>query len=148
MDSTLFFNPFQVVYVNFATKNLLVCCYSTSSAVETISMIFPYFVNFYFQIQNPISLISMSTTYLESFGADLSKNKLFQCVSILLTGMSTVNNGLTNLLAMFCTFFESESVLQTLKVVHNIFGHNHHHLYFINVSPFTTFLYLEVHSQL
>ena len=27
----------------------------------------------------------MSTTYLESFGADLSENKLFQCVSILLT---------------------------------------------------------------
>ena len=31
----------------------------------------------------------MSTTYLESFGADLSENKLFQCLSILLTRMST-----------------------------------------------------------
>ena len=32
----------------------------------------------------------MPTTYLESFGADLSENKLFQCVSILLTGTSTI----------------------------------------------------------
>ena len=32
----------------------------------------------------------MPTTYLESFCADLSENKLFQCVSILLTGMSTL----------------------------------------------------------
>ena len=53
-------------------------------------MIFPYLVNFYLHIQSPINLISMSTTYLESFGADLSENKLFQCVSILLTGTSTV----------------------------------------------------------
>ena len=53
-------------------------------------MIFPYLVNFYLQIQNPINLISMPTTYLESFGADFSENKLFQCVSILLTGTSTV----------------------------------------------------------
>ena len=52
-------------------------------------MIFPYLVNFYHQIQNPINLISMPTTYLESFGADLSENELFQCVSILLTGTST-----------------------------------------------------------
>ena len=52
-------------------------------------MIFPYLVNSHLQIQNPIHLISMSTTYLESFGVDLSKNKLFQCVSILLTGTST-----------------------------------------------------------
>ena len=89
MDSTLFFNPFQVVCMNFATKNLLACLCSASSTVETISMIFPYLVNFYCQIQNPINLISMSTTYLESFGADLSENKLFQCISILLTGKST-----------------------------------------------------------
>ena len=68
-------------------------------------MIFPYLVNFYLHIQNQISLISVSTTHLESFGADLSENKLFQCISILLTGMSTVNNVSTNLLAMFCTFF-------------------------------------------
>ena len=53
------------------------------------SSISPYLVNFYLQIQNPIHLMSMSTTYLESFGADLSENKLFQCVSILLTGTST-----------------------------------------------------------
>ena len=52
-------------------------------------MIFPYLVNFYLQIQNPINLISMPTTYLESFGADLSEKKLFQCVFILLTGTST-----------------------------------------------------------
>ena len=32
----------------------------------------------------------MPTTYLESFGADLSENELFQCVSILLTGTSTI----------------------------------------------------------
>ena len=57
--------------------------------VLTISMIFPYLVNFYLQIQNPINLISMPTTYLESFGADLSENEPFQCVSILLTGTST-----------------------------------------------------------
>ena len=60
-----------------------------SSTVETMFVIFPYLVNFYLQIQNPINLISMPTTYLESFGADLSENKLFQCVSILLTGTST-----------------------------------------------------------
>ena len=60
--------------------------------VETISMIFPYLVNFYLQIQNPINPISMPTTYLESFGADLSENELFQCVSILLTGMSTMHS--------------------------------------------------------
>ena len=52
-------------------------------------MILPYFVNFYLQIQNPINLISMPTTYLESFSDDLSENELFQCVSILLTGMNT-----------------------------------------------------------
>ena len=52
-------------------------------------MIFPYLVSFYLQMQNPINLISMSTTYLESSGADLSENELFQCVSILLTGTST-----------------------------------------------------------
>ena len=90
MDSTLFFNPFQVVYMNFATKNLLACLCSASSTVETISKIFPYLVYFYLQFQNPIDLISMPTTYLESFGADLSENKLFQCVSIVLTGTSTL----------------------------------------------------------
>ena len=90
MDSTLFFNPFQVVYMNFTTKNLLACLCSASSTVETISMIFPYLVNFYLHIQNPINIISMSTTYLESFGADLSENKPFQCVSILLIGTSTM----------------------------------------------------------
>ena len=52
-------------------------------------MIFPYLVNFYLQIQNPINLISMPTTYLESFGPDLSENKLFQYVSILLMGTSS-----------------------------------------------------------
>ena len=36
----------------------------------------------------------MPTTYLESFGADLSENKLFQCVSILLTGTSTSKYGI------------------------------------------------------
>ena len=30
MDSTLFLNPFQVVYMNFATKNLLACLCSIS----------------------------------------------------------------------------------------------------------------------
>ena len=77
MDSTPFFNPFPVVYMNFATKNLLACLCSASSAVETIFMIFPYLVNFYLQIQDPINLIFMATTYLESFGADLSENELF-----------------------------------------------------------------------
>ena len=89
MDSTLIFNSFLLVYMKFATKNLLACLCSASSTVETVSMISPYLVNFYLQIQNPIHLMSMSTTYLESFGADLSENKLFQCVSILLTGTST-----------------------------------------------------------
>ena len=91
MDSSLFFNPFQVVYMNFATKNLLVCSCSASSTIETISMIFLYLVSFYLHIPNLINLICMSITYLESFGADLSENKLFQCVSILLTGTSTIN---------------------------------------------------------
>ena len=89
MDSTLFFNPFQVVYMNFATKNLLACLCPASSTVETVSIIFPYLVNFYLQIQNPIHLMPMSTTSLVSFGADLSEKKLFQCVSLLLTGTST-----------------------------------------------------------
>ena len=88
MDSTLFFNPFQVLYMNFATKNLLACLCSASSTVETVSMIFPYLVNFYLQIQNQIHLMPMCTTSLESFGADLSENKLFQCVSVLLMGTS------------------------------------------------------------
>ena len=57
-------------------------------------MIFPHLVNFYLQIQNPINLISMPTTHLESFGADLGENKLFQCVSILLTGTSTSGKNL------------------------------------------------------
>ena len=52
-------------------------------------MIFPYLVNFYLQIQNSINVISMSTTYFQSSGADLSENELFHCVSILLTGTST-----------------------------------------------------------
>ena len=76
--------------MNFATKNLLACLCSASSTVETVSMIFTYLVNLYLQIQNPIHLISISTTYLESFGADLSENKLFQCVSILFTGTRTI----------------------------------------------------------
>ena len=89
MDSTLFFYPFQVVYMNFATKNLLACLYSAISIVETIAIICPYLVIVYPQIQDSINLIYMSTTYLESFGADLTENKPFQCVSILLTGTST-----------------------------------------------------------
>ena len=52
-------------------------------------MIFSYLVNLYPEIQDSINLISMSTTYLESFGAELSEIKLFQCISILLTRMST-----------------------------------------------------------
>ena len=78
-----------MVDMNFAIKNSLACLCSVLSTVETISMIFPYLVILYLQIQNPINLISMPTTYLESFGADLSENELFQCVSILLTGTST-----------------------------------------------------------
>ena len=85
MDSTLF--------MNFATKNLLACLCSASSTVETISTTFPYLVNFYLQIQNPINPISMPTTYLESFGADLSENEPFQGVSILLTRTSTLSLG-------------------------------------------------------
>ena len=88
MDSTLLFNPFEVVHMNFATKNLLACLCSASPTIETISIIFSYLENFYLQIQNPINLISMSTTYLKSSGPDLSENELFQCVSILLTGTS------------------------------------------------------------
>ena len=76
--------------MNLATKNVPACLCAAPSTVETISIIFPYLVNFYLQIQNPINLISMPTTYLESFGADLSESKLFQCVSILLTGTSTL----------------------------------------------------------
>ena len=90
MDSTLFFNPFQVVYMNFTTKNLLayLCSALFKITVERISMLFPDLVNFYLKIQNPINLISIPTTYLESFGSDLSENEPFQCVSILLTGTS------------------------------------------------------------
>ena len=113
MDSTLLFNPFQVVYMNFATKNLLACLCSASSTVETISMIFPYLVNFYLQIQNPINLISMSTTYLESSGADLSENELFQWVSILLTGTST----------MGCTFSFKKKIMVLLS--NSWSSHNH-----------------------
>ena len=96
--------------MNFATKNLLACLYSASSTVETISMIFPYLVNFYLQIQKPINLISMPTTCLESFGVDLSENELFQCVSILLTGTST-NNFTARAVKLFV------SVLNTLKTI-------------------------------
>ena len=52
-------------------------------------MIFAYLVSFYLKIQTPIHLMPISTTSLESFGADLSGNKLFQCVSMLLRGTST-----------------------------------------------------------
>ena len=62
------------------------CLCSAASVIETISVIFPYLVNFYPQIQGSINLFSMSATY---FGADLSENRLFQCVSILLTETST-----------------------------------------------------------
>ena len=91
MDSTLIFNPFSVVYMNFARKNLLACLCSAEFTVETIYMIFPYLVNFYPQICDPINLIYMSTTYLESFGADLNENKLFKCVQLLLSATSTVS---------------------------------------------------------
>ena len=80
----------QMVYMNFSTKNLLACLCSAISIVETRSIIFPYLVIVYPQIQDPINLIYMSTTYLESFGADLTENKPLQCVSILLTGTSTL----------------------------------------------------------
>ena len=75
--------------MNFATKNLLAYLCSAISIVETISIIFPYLVIVYPQIQDPTNLIYMPTTYLESFGADLTENKPFHCVSILLTGTST-----------------------------------------------------------
>ena len=74
--------------MNFARKNLLACLCSAASTVETISMIFPYLVIFYPHIQDPINLISMFTTYLESFGADFIENELFKCVSILSMGTS------------------------------------------------------------
>ena len=70
---------------------------------------FPYLVHFYLQIQDPIILISMSTTYLDSSGADLSENKLFQCVSIFLTGTSTYDN--------------YSSGKFTTKYMYNVFGH-------------------------
>ena len=44
MDSTLFSNPFQVVYMNFATKNLLACLCAALSTVETVSMIFIHLI--------------------------------------------------------------------------------------------------------
>ena len=74
----------------FCYKNLLTYLCSAASTVETISIIFPYLIDFYPHIQDPIDLISMSTTYLESTGSDLSENKLFQCVSILFMETSTV----------------------------------------------------------
>ena len=43
-------NLFQVVYMNLATKKPLACLCSASSTMETISLIFPYLVNFYLQI--------------------------------------------------------------------------------------------------
>jgi hypothetical protein len=45
---------------------------------------------FYGYNQDPLYLFSMSTIYLKSFGADLSENGLFTCVSILFAGTSTV----------------------------------------------------------
>ena len=83
------FSPLLSGVHEFCYKNLLAYMSVASSTVETIFMTFPYLVNFYLQIQAPINLISMPTTYLESFGVDSSENKLFQCVSILLTGTST-----------------------------------------------------------
>ena len=75
--------------MNFARKNLLACLCSAEFTVETISMIFPYLVNFYPQIRDPINLIYMSTPYLVSFGADLSENELFKCVRLLILATST-----------------------------------------------------------
>ena len=40
------------------------------------------------QIRDPINLIYMSTTYLVSFGADLSENELFKCVRLLILATS------------------------------------------------------------
>ena len=109
MNSTLFLILFKWCTSILLQKNLLACLHSASSTVETISMIFPYLVNFYLQIQNPINLISMSTTCLESFGADLSENKLYQYVSILLTGTSTLNT-LSERLAYRCSRSSSRTV--------------------------------------
>ena len=67
MDSTVFFDPFQVVYMNFATKNLLACLCFASSTVETMSMVFPYLVNFYLQIQNSINITSPLSLQRDSF---------------------------------------------------------------------------------
>ena len=86
-----FYNGFPTTLVDpaYSSGSHLACLCSASSTVETISMTFPYLVNFYLQIQIPINPISMPTIYSESFGADLSENELFQCVSILLTETST-----------------------------------------------------------
>ena len=83
------FKPLSSGVHEFCYKTLQAYLCSAESTVETISIIFPYLVIVYPQIQNPITLIYMSTTYLESFGADLTKKKPFQCVSRLLTGRST-----------------------------------------------------------
>ena len=66
-----------MVYLNFATKDILACLCCVSLAVKTISMIFPSLVNFYFQICDLKNIISTSTTYVDSFGADFSKIELF-----------------------------------------------------------------------
>lgn len=72
-DWSLFSSPLQVVCINFAPKNIpAFLCSAASTTVETISMISPYLVIVYPQNQDAINSISMSTTYLESFGADLS----------------------------------------------------------------------------
>ena len=111
MDSTLFLYPFQVVYMNFATKDLLACLCSAISIVETISIIFPYLVIVYPQIQDPKNLIYMSTTYLESFGADLTENKPFQCVSIFLTGTSTAIHSTEDILEAHIEAATSQCIL-------------------------------------
>ena len=80
---------FQAVYMNLLQAYLC----SALSTVETISMIFANLVNFYLQIQDSINLISMSTAYLELFHANLSEIKLFQCVSMLFRGTSTILHG-------------------------------------------------------
>ena len=88
MDSTLLFNPFPVVYMNFAKKKslsmLVFCRIYCRENIYDISL----FGKFLPQIRDPINLIYMSTTYLESFGADLSENELFKCVWLLILAMS------------------------------------------------------------
>ena len=59
----------------------------------------------------------MSATYLKSFGADLSENKLFECISILLEITSTLSCWLLIYLAHLSAFVVSFQLISLVSAM-------------------------------